>query len=77
MLDHRPETTTDDFVPFVTAGARATGQFRCADCGYGITIHAELPICPMCAGTTWEETEWSPFSNAPGFRSLSRPTPRL
>jgi hypothetical protein len=70
-------STSDDYVAFVNAGSRAIGQYRCADCGYGITIHAELPVCPMCGGTTWEETAWSPFSNAPGFRKLQRVTQTL
>ena len=73
MLDSSPDTThDDDYVPFVAAGSRATGQYRCAECGYGITIHAELPVCPMCSGTTWEETAWSPLSNSPAFRRLHR-----
>jgi len=54
----------------VATGSRATGQYRCADCGYGITLHGELPDCPMCGGTSWEETAWSPISNAGGSRSL-------
>ena len=47
-------------------GARGTGQYRCINCGYGITLHGELPDCPMCGGHTWEETAWSPISNAAG-----------
>ena len=48
----------------LAAGDPGTGQYRCADCGYGITIHAELPECPMCGGAAWEETAWSPITNA-------------
>jgi hypothetical protein len=53
-----------DFVPFLAAGTNATGQFHCAACGYGVTIHAELPTCPMCGGDMWEEAAWSPLSRA-------------
>jgi hypothetical protein len=53
-----------DYVEFLTAGTNATGQFHCADCGYGVTIHTELPRCPMCGGESWEEAAWSPLSRA-------------
>ncbi|HLM34359.1 MAG TPA: hypothetical protein VK278_01150 [Gaiellaceae bacterium] len=46
------------------AGTHATGQFHCADCGYGVTIHTQLPQCPMCGGDSWEEAAWSPLSRA-------------
>lgn len=36
------------------AGMPATGEFRCAACGYGAVIHRVLPLCPMCGGTVWE-----------------------
>jgi rubrerythrin len=63
MLDHaaRGNTTTGEYVEFVVAGTQAKGAYHCAECGYGITVHAELPRCPMCAGTTWELHDWSPF----------------
>jgi rubrerythrin len=77
MLESRQETVNDDYIGFVAAGSRATGQYRCSECGYGITIHATLPVCPMCTGTTWEETTWSPLSNSPAFRRLHRLTPTL
>jgi len=56
--------TSDDVVPSLEAGTPGKGQYRCAECGYGITIHDELPTCPMCAGTAWELTPWSPVGNA-------------
>jgi rubredoxin len=56
--------TTGDFVEFATAGVHATGEYHCSGCGYGVTINAMLPQCPMCAGTTWERVPWSPFSRA-------------
>jgi hypothetical protein len=52
----------DEFVEFVSAGSVAKGEYHCADCRYGVTVHRELPRCPMCGGTTWEPTAWSPFT---------------
>jgi hypothetical protein len=43
-----------DFVDFSATGTSASGDFRCADCGYGAVVHGELPPCPMCGGTVWE-----------------------
>jgi len=40
------------------AGVRVAGEFRCAGCGYGISISGELPRCPMCATEEWEELPW-------------------
>jgi len=60
MRDER----SDDAVDFYEAGTRAKGQYRCSGCGYGITVHDELPLCPMCAETVWEQAAWSPFLNA-------------
>ena len=54
----------DDYVEFQEAGTPAKGQYRCAGCGYGVTVHDELPICPMCSGTAWEQSAWTPFGNA-------------
>ena len=42
------------FVEFSIAGTDASGEFRCAECGYGAVVHRELPPCPMCGGTVWE-----------------------
>jgi rubrerythrin len=53
-----------DYVGFLQAGQPAKGSFRCSDCGYGIVVTAGLPICPMCAGTAWEQSEWSPFGRS-------------
>ena len=52
------------YVQFWEAGASAKGEFHCGDCGYGITIHSVLPVCPMCASTAWEQNAWSPFTRA-------------
>jgi rubredoxin len=66
MLDEarRGRPADDEFVEFVTAGTTATGEYHCSSCGYGVTVHAALPQCPMCAGTTWEPVAWSPFTRA-------------
>jgi len=54
------------FVEFAAAGAVAAGEFRCADCGYGVIVHRELPSCPMCGGDVWERTTWGSFRLPPG-----------
>ena len=55
-------TTAGDYVDFVRAGTQAAGAYHCSECGSGITVHDELPKCPMCAGTMWEPHDWSPFT---------------
>ena len=69
MLDQQrsgPAEAEDEggFVHLFAAGERAKGEYRCADCGYGIAVWTELPRCPMCGGESWEQTGWSPFSRA-------------
>jgi rubrerythrin len=66
MLDGVRDLPTADgeFVEFFAAGSHATGQFHCSACGYGVTVHTELPRCPMCSGESWEQTAWSPLSRA-------------
>jgi rubrerythrin len=61
-----------DYVVFEETGMRGKGQYRCAECGYGIMIHDELPTCPMCSGTVWEPAAWSPFARV---RSRTWPEP--
>ena len=46
---------------FFAAGDAADGEFRCADCGYGVTVRLLLPVCPMCRGQAWEPPATSPF----------------
>ena len=60
----------DDYVHFWSAGEAAKGEFHCAECGYGVTVHTQLPVCPMCASESWEQTTWSPFSRADSFAGL-------
>ena len=50
----------DEFVAFLAAGDPVVGEFRCSECGYGVSISRALPICPMCGGVTWEHGPWSP-----------------
>lgn len=56
MLDEAGRTRSNhgDFVGFANAGAAAKGEFHCSACGYGVSVNAFLPECPMCAGTVWE-----------------------
>jgi len=46
-----------DLADFAAAGSSASGEFRCADCGYGAIVQQVLPPCPMCHGTVWERRE--------------------
>ncbi len=46
------------------AGMRAKGEFRCRDCGYGVTVYRSLPACPMCHGAEWERVPWRPYSRS-------------
>jgi rubredoxin len=52
------------YVTFRTAGEVVKGEFHCSECGYGVTVYRELPSCPMCSGTTWEQVPWSPLTRA-------------
>ncbi len=49
---------------FVRAGSEATGEYHCADCGYGVTVRRLLPVCPMCRGRSWEGAATSPFARS-------------
>jgi Zn finger protein HypA/HybF involved in hydrogenase expression len=49
------------------AGQAARGDFRCTDCGYGVTVRRALPVCPMCRGEDWDA--WpTARSSAPPLR---------
>jgi rubrerythrin len=58
------QTATDDFVEFWATGQAVKGEFHCSECGYGVTIVRTLPLCPMCGGSSWEQSTWSPFLRA-------------
>jgi hypothetical protein len=62
VVDER--SGTEGFVPFWQAGASAKGEFHCAECSYGVIVTRELPTCPMCGGTAWEQSTWSPFARS-------------
>jgi rubrerythrin len=64
QLGHGKGETTEDFVEFLVAGMQAAGEYHCAECGYGVTVHDALPQCPMCSGTSWEPHAWTPFTRA-------------
>ena len=51
---------SSDAPVFVAAGRKAEGEFRCAECGYGVSVRTVLPECPMCRGVAWEPD--SPFA---------------
>jgi tRNA(Arg) A34 adenosine deaminase TadA len=61
MLDQarQGDTGHGDYVDFLVTGMTAAGQYHCADCGYGVTVYATLPQCPMCSGTMWEPAAWT------------------
>jgi rubrerythrin len=67
MLDEARKLDADggDFIEFATAGNPASGEYHCSQCGYGITVRRDLPLCPMCGSTTWERAAWSPFARPP------------
>jgi len=43
---------------FLATGQSAAGEFHCSGCGYGVIVQRELPRCPMCSGTAWEQAGW-------------------
>lgn len=53
--------------PVRSSGEEAGGDFRCAECGYGVVATTTLPICPMCRGTRWRAVQ---------HRVLGRPSER-
>jgi hypothetical protein len=57
-----PRSAPGEYVQFWSTGSPGKGEFRCSECGYGVTIHRVLPLCPMCGGNAWEQAEWSPFT---------------
>lgn len=56
--------TTGDHVEFWVTGTMVKGEFHCSECGYGVAIVRALPLCPMCGGRSWEQSDWSPFSRS-------------
>jgi hypothetical protein len=65
MVDRRARRREPaEFVQFWAAGASAKGAYRCSECGYGVTVHQTLPVCPMCGGGSWEAASWRPLRSA-------------
>jgi rubrerythrin len=60
------DESAGDYLQFHLAGERAKGEFRCSECGYGVAVFKDLPLCPMCGGTVWEDSAWSPFGPVHG-----------
>jgi rubrerythrin len=58
------------FVDFRATGETAAGEFHCSECGYGVVVQRQLPRCPMCSGTAWEEGGRRPFPQGVSGRSL-------
>jgi hypothetical protein len=52
------------FVSLVGEGEEVQGEYRCAECGYGVVVVGALPACPMCRGSVWEPTARDPFAPA-------------
>jgi rubrerythrin len=64
MVDnvHAPGAAEEaDFVQVFATGEPAKGEYHCSECGYGVAVFSELPVCPMCGGKSWEQSSWSPF----------------
>ena len=55
----------DGVVSFFAAGEPAAGDFRCSECGYGVSVSRTLPRCPMCRGEAWEELSWPAPARGP------------
>jgi rubrerythrin len=60
----------DEYVEFLSTGDTVKGEFHCAECGYGVAIVRVLPLCPVCGGTVWEPSPWSPFTRAASVTPL-------
>ena len=75
MSASREDPTTaagGDEIQLSAAGDHVKGEFRCADCGYAITVCSELPPCAMCGCESWQAGLWSPLSRAATSTLASR-----
>jgi hypothetical protein len=63
----------DDEIQLSAVGDHVKGEFRCADCGYAITVCKELPPCVMCGGESWQASPWRPFARALATSTFGRP----
>jgi hypothetical protein len=75
-----PTTAAEgDEIQLSAVGDHVKGEFRCADCGYAITVCKELPLCAMCGCESWQAGPWRPFARALATSTLTRdsePLPR-
>ena len=62
-MEEPPRAADGDEVVFSAAGDHVKGEFRCAECSYGITVYRQLPACPMCGCEVWEAVSWRPFGH--------------
>ena len=53
---------SDGAPDFLRAGSEVSGEYYCAECGYGVSVRLLLPVCPMCRGRSWEDAATSPFA---------------
>jgi hypothetical protein len=67
-----PTAAGGDEIQLSAAGDHVKGEFRCADCGYAITVCSELPPCAMCGCESWQAGLWSPLSRAATFTLAPR-----
>jgi hypothetical protein len=63
-LTETPTAADGDHLRLAAAGEHRKGEFRCVDCGYGVTVYRDLPTCPMCGGESWRAVSWHPFGRA-------------
>ena len=54
------ELDRDDYVAIMATGEQAAGEYHCSECGYGVSVQNVLPRCPMCGGTSWEQSSGRP-----------------
>ena len=73
VLEGTPASEGDEIVALSTTGTPGVGQYRCAGCGYGITVRTDLPRCPMCGSASWEAVPWAPFGSRGAIGSVRRP----
>jgi hypothetical protein len=73
VLEGIPAGEGSELAAVFATGTPGTGQYRCADCGYGITVCADLPLCPMCGSASWEAVPWAPFGGRGAVGGARRP----
>jgi hypothetical protein len=54
------DTVGSGTVDLRAAGEAVRGEYRCAECSYGVVVVGVLPECPMCRASSWEQRPWKP-----------------